>query len=237
MVYHNLLTGHAYLQRLLSFAIMFLFVGCNATTVLLSNFKNDTIGSPPGPVQPTGTVSVSPGGGSVTVVAAPTPDLPSNKWARISHPTAPAPETTLTGDFDGQTGIGNYSLLASMFIPADAGVVTVQFETLVSPQPHLSFFHIDFMPEGDVRIDDGAVRFGHFPRDKSFVLQVNLNITQTTATAEITLLGGEASGNITVDIQPQFLTLARQFGAVKFWVGFQHQATFFVDDVIVTRKK
>jgi hypothetical protein len=128
MVYHNLLTGHAYLQRLLSFAIMLLFIGCNATTVLLSNFKNDTVGSPPGPVQPTGTVSVSPGGGSVTVVAAPHPNLPANNWARISHPTAPAPETTLTGDFDGQTGIGNYSLLASMFIPSGSGVVTVQFE-------------------------------------------------------------------------------------------------------------
>lgn len=237
MIYHNLTAGYAYPLRLLYFAVMFLFVGCNSTTVLLSNFKNDTVGSPPGPVQPTGTVSVSPGAGSVTVVAAPRPDLPSNNWARISHPTAPSPETTLTGDFEGQTGIGDYSLLASMFIPADAGVVTVQYETLVSPQPHLVFFHLDFMPEGDVRIDDGAVRFGHFPRDQSFVLQVNLDITQTTATAEVTLLGGEASGNTTVNIQPLLLPLARQFGAVKFWVGFQHEATFFVDDIIVTRKK
>jgi hypothetical protein len=93
------------------------------------------------------------------------------------------------------------------------------------------------MPEGDVRIDDGAVRFGHFPHDQSFVLQVNLDISQTTATAEVTLLGGEASGNTTANIQPLLLPLARQFGAVKFWVGFQHEATFFVDDIIVTRKK
>jgi hypothetical protein len=237
MMYHNPLTKSAYLLRFLSLAGLFLFGGCNSTTVLLSNFKNDTIGSPPGATQPTGTVSVSPGAGSITVVAAPNPDLPSNKWAHISHPTAPAAETTLTGDFEGQTGIGSYSLIASMYIPAGAGVVTVQFETLVSPQPHLSFFHIDFMPEGDVRIDDGSVTFGHFPRDQSFVIQVNLNITQTTATAEVTLLGGEASGNTTVNIQPVFLPLARQFGAVRFWVGFQHEASFFVDDILVTRKK
>lgn len=237
MIRYNHLRRTTYLLGLFSFAVLFFSGSCNSTTVLLSNFKNDTVGSPPAPTQPTGTVSVSPGAGSVTVVAAPNPDLPANKWAHISHPTAPSPETTLTGDFEGQTGIGNYSLIASMFIPADAEVVTVQFETLVSPQPHLSFFHIDFMPEGDVRIDDGAVRFGHFPRDKSFVLQVNLNITPTTATAEVTLLGGEASGNITADIQPVLLPLARQFGAVKFWVGFQHEASFFVDDILVTRKK
>ena len=216
---------------------LLLLGGCNSTTVLLSNFKNDTIGSPPAPAQPTGTVSVNPGSGSVIVVAAPNPDLPSNKWAQINHPNAQTPETTLTGDFEGATGVGNYSLVASMYIPSGAGVVTVQFETLVSPQPHLSFLHLDFMPEGDVRVDDSAVRFGNFPRDQAFVLNVTLDITATNATAEITLLGGSASGNQTVNIQPLLLPLARQFGAVKFWIGFQHEASFFVDDILVTRKK
>lgn len=237
MKFPNLSIRSTSLLFLVSLTGLFLHAGCTSTTVLLSNFKNDAIGSPPAPAQPTGTVSVSPGAGSVTVVAAPNSDLPANKWAHISHPTAQSAETTLTGDFDGQTGVGDYSLLASIYIPSGAGVVTLQFETLVSPQPHLSFFHIDFMPEGDVRIDDGAVRFGHFPRDRTFAVQVHLIITQTTATAEVTLLGGEASGNTTVNIQPLFLPLARQFGAVKFWVGFQHEASFFVDDILVTRKK
>jgi hypothetical protein len=88
-----------------------------------------------------------------------------------------------------------------------------------------------------VRVDDGTVRFGHFPRDQSFVLQVNLDITATTATAEVTLLGGSASGNTTVNIQRALLPLARQFGAIKFWIWFQHKACFFVDDILVARKK
>lgn len=230
-------TGCENYFRVVAFLGLLLLSACTSTTILLSNFSSDTIGSPPAPAQATGTVSVDPGSGSVVIVAAPNPQLPSNKWAQINHPVAQSQQTTLTGDLVQPTGIGNYGLIASVFIPSGAGVVTVQFETLVSPQPHLSFFHLDFMPEGDVRIDDGAVRFGHFPRDQSFVLQVNLSITATTATAEVTLLGGTASGNKTVNIQPIFLPLSRQFGAVKFWVGAQHQASFFVDDIVVTKKR
>lgn len=216
---------------------LLLLSACGSTTVLLSNFTDDTIGSPPASAQATGTVTTDPGAGSITVVAAPNPSLPANKWAQISHPTAPSKETTLTGNFSRFDGVGNYALLASLYIPSGSGVVTVQFETFhQGPHPNLSFLHLDFMPEGDVRIDDSNVRFGQFPRDQSFVLSVNLVITETTAIAEITLLGGSASGDTNVSIQPVLLPLARQFGAVKFWIGFQHQGSFFVDDILVTRK-
>ena len=213
---------------------VFVLNGCNSTTVLLANFKNDNIGSPPGATQPTGTVSLNTGSGSITVVAAPNANLPANKWALINHPSQPTPETTLTGRFSRFFGLGQYGLLASLHIPRNAGVVTVQFESFNQLG---SFLHLDFMPEGDVRVDDNAnARFGHFPRDTNFVLSVSLNITSTTATAEITLLGPGASGNRTVNVQPILLPVARQFGAVKFWVGFQHRASFFVDDIVVTRK-
>ena len=220
-----------------SLLVMLLASACSSTTVLLSNFKDDSIGSPPATTQPTGTVSVDAGAGSIIVVAAPNGNLPSNNWAQISHPAAQTNPTMLTGHFSRFDGIGKYALIASMFIPSGAGVATLQFETSkLTPQPNLSFFHLDFMPEGDVRIDDGATRFGQFPRDQTFVVQVSLDITATTGTAEITLLGGSASGNTTVNIQPLFLSLARKIGAVKFWMGFQHQGSFFVDDIVVTRK-
>ena len=204
---------------------------CNSSTALLVNFKNDNIGSPPGPAQPTGSVSINTGAGSINVVAAPNPNLPSNKWALISHPNQPTSETTLTGRFARFFGLGKYALLTSMHIPRNAGVVTVQFESFNELG---SFLHLDFMPEGNVRIDDSNVRFGHFPRDTNFVLSVNLNITSTAATAEITLLGSGASGNITTNVQTILLPVARQFGAVKYWIGFQHRASFFVDDILVT---
>ncbi|HET8735111.1 MAG TPA: hypothetical protein VFM69_00800 [Pricia sp.] len=225
-----------YLLILSLFIGILLATGCSSTTVLLANFKNDTIGSPPAAAQPTGTVSLVPGAGIITVVAAPRPELPVNNWCQIGHPTAQSDLTQLTGKFT-QFGIGSYGLLASMHIPSGSGVVTVQFEASEeSPLPFGDFLHLDFMPEGDVRIDDGSSRFGNFPRDKNFVLSVNLVITATTATAEISLLGGEASGSTNVTIGSNVLALARQFGAVSFHVGFLHKATFFVDDIIVTRK-
>ena len=216
---------------------LFLMSSCKSTTVLLANFKNDNIGSPPAAAQPTGTVSLKTGGGSITVVSAPLPSLPSNKWALITHtagpPTNPTEETTLTGVFSNFFGLGKYGLLCSMHIPSGAGVVTVQFESF---NQQASFMHLDFMPEGDIRVDDNNnIRFGHFPRDVNFVLSVSLNITAAAATVEISLLGAGASGNTTVNVQPAFLNVAKQFGAVKYWIGFQHTARFFVDDILVTR--
>ena len=215
--------------------IALLMNGCKSTTVLLANFNNDNIGSPPATSQATGTVSVISGGGSV-IVNSPNNTIKSKKWCGISHPFNNSDPAELTGNFT-QFGKGKYGLLASLYIPDKEEVVTVQFEaSKQSPLPFGPFLHLDFMPEGDVRIDDGIQRFGQFPRNQNFVLSVNLNITDVAATAEITLLGANASGNTTVQISQNVLPLARQFGAVKFWVGFQHRATFFVDDIIVTRK-
>jgi hypothetical protein len=226
------ISGRLFLLTVSAISI-FLLYGCTATTVLLANFNNDAIGSPPSATQSTGTVVLNNGQGSITVVAAPNSQQPSNKWAMINHPAAPTAETELIGVFSKPMGTGKYGLICSMHIPRGAGVVTVQFETF---QHNADFMHLDFMPEGDVRIDDGNVRFGHFPRDTNFVLSVALDIRSNAATAEITLLGPGASGNITANVQPIFVPVARQFGSVKFWVGFQHQARFFVDDIVVTRK-
>ncbi len=219
-------------------SVVALFPSCQSTTVLLANFKNDAIGSPPATAQPTGTVSVDAVGGTVTVVASPNSTLPTNNWARIVRTSPQSNPTGLTGQCT-QFGTGQYGLLTSLFIPSGSGVVTVQFEaSKQSPLPFGHFMHLDFMPEGDVRVDDGPVRFGKFPRNQVFVLSAVLNITATAATVEVTLqgAGGNASGNTTVNIASNVLPLARQFGAVRFHIGFPHQGTVFVDDIIVTRR-
>jgi hypothetical protein len=216
--------------------LLFLSTACNSTTVLLANFNSDNVGSPAASTQATGTVSLDPGAGSVTIVAAPAPALPADKWVQISHPTTPSPQTGMRGVFARFDGVGNYWLLASLYIPDGTGAVTVQFEPFIEPNEYFGFMHLDFMPEGDVRIDDGPVRFGHFPRDLAFVLSVNLVITATTATAHISLIGEGTSGSIDVSVNPSLLSAARQFGAVRFWMGFQWQGSFFVDNILVTRR-
>jgi hypothetical protein len=216
--------------------LLVLSTACNSTTVLQASFNSDTAGSPPASAQATGTVSLSPGAGTIVVVDAPAPGLPANKWVRISHPTTPSPETVMRGTFSRFDGIGNYTLLASLFMPSGTGAATVQFESFSgSVNSAASFLHLDFMPEGDVRVDDGPVRWGHFPRDQPFVLSVNLVITATTATAHFGLLGAGTSGTQDVNINPAWLSVARQFGAVRFWMGFQWTGSFFVDDILVTR--
>lgn len=217
--------------------LLAVLTGCQSTTVLLANFNSDTVGALPAITQATGTVSFDLGAGSVTVVDAPASGLPANKWAQISHPAAPSPQTAMTGHFTSPGGPGNYGLLTSLFIPSGAGIVTVQFEPFGQPpSSYVNFMHLDFMPEGDVRVDDGPVRFGRFPRDQVFTLSVSLAITATDATVSITLLGAGASGSIDVPVDPTLAVMARNFGAVKFWMGFQSQGTFFVDNVLVTRR-
>lgn len=219
--------------------LVVLLTACNSNTVLLVNFNSDTVGSPPGTVQSTGTVALDVGAGTVTVVAAPAAGMPNNKWGRISHPTAPSAQTAMRCNFENVSGPGHYGLISVMYIPSGTGVVTIAFEPAGQPaSSYLNFLHIDLMPEGNVRInDDSKTLFGSFPHDQSFTLNVVLDITDSSATAEVSLVGGVASGNTTVTIEPAFMPIARQFGAVRYWMGFQHQGSFFVDDVLVTRAK
>lgn len=210
--------------------------GCTSTTVLLANFNGNTAGAPPAAAQSVGSVSLDPGAGTVTVVSAPASGLPNNTWVRIHHPTAPSPQTAMRGDFSRFDGVGSYSLLASLFIPSDSGIVTLQFEPFgAGPASYANFLHFDFMPEGDIRVNDGA-RFGRYPRDRAFVVSVRLNITETGASAAIRLFGQGTSGEREVTVQPNLLGLARRFGAVRFWMGFQSRGAFFVDDILVTRR-
>ncbi len=153
----------------------------------------------------------------------------------------PTAVTVLEATFNNDTvnsppadGLGNYGVLASFVIPSTTkGIVSLAFQPDFNQE--VRFLHIDFMPEGNVRVDDGATRFGQFPKDKNFTVSVKLAITSTTATAEITLFGTGASGSTTVNVDPLLMVPARRFGAVRPFMGFQQPGTFFVKDIIVTR--
>ena len=209
---------------------------CGTTTVLHATFDTEPVGGPPAATQPIGTVTTANGAGSVTVAGSPVPGEQSH-WARIRHPNQPAPETVLRAQFDAPHGPGKYGLLCVLFIPSGTGVATVQFENFGgSIGSAADFMHLDFMPENNVRINDDpnpSHRFGTFTRDKSFVLSVQIDSTVNPPKATVTLLGAGASGSADV---PNLPAIANQFGAVRVWMGFQFTGTFFVDDILVTRR-
>jgi hypothetical protein len=213
-------------------AALFTFASCQSTTVLLANFNTEAVGAPPAVNQPTGTVAFSDGAGSVRVAASPTGS--GSNWLRISHPTQPAPETVMRATFDSFHGTGKYGLLASIFIPSGTGAVTLQLESFNgSIQSAAELLHIDFMPENNIRLnDDNSTRFGSFPRDQAFVVSVQVDNAASPPTATVAVLGAGTSGSKTVNLP----AIANQYGAVRFWMGFQWTGTFFVDDILVTKR-
>lgn len=217
---------------------MFL-TGCG-TTVFQSSFNSNAVGGAPSPNQATGTIQVSGGAGSVTIVSAPPNN--SGNWAQVRRGGAQDPVATMQCNFAKFQQDGTYSMLAVMFIPSNSGLATVEFDT--SPQggpASQGFLHLDFLQESQgnkVRInDDDSRTFGHFPRDQAFTLSANLVISSTAATAHVDLLGtasGSQDINLVTSMTPLFL--ARQFGAVKFFMGFPWSGLFDTTDIVITRK-
>lgn len=133
-------------------------------------------------------------------------------------------------------GDGSYTLLASLFIPSGSGLATVEFETSAQASPSFfGFTHLDFLQNNTVRInDDNGQTFGTFPRDQFFAIAIRLDLSPTSATAHAELFGTGASGTKDFNVTP--VALARQFGAVKFWMGVPWNGSFQVTDILVTRK-
>lgn len=212
-----------------------LLAGCESETLFHGKFDSEAVGAAPSVNQIVGTVSLDEGAGTVRVVGPP-PGATTN-WAQISHPTAPSPQTAMRCNLSQFKGDGTYGLLAVLFIPSGTGVATIQFEPFTGgPSSYLNFLHLDFMPNNTVRVDDGAAVFGTFPRDQFFTVSVNLEIAPTSAVAHFQLFGANTSGTLDYPLNPGWLVLARQFAAVRFWMGFQHSGSFLVDDIVVTRK-
>jgi hypothetical protein len=219
--------------------LLLLLTGCGSVTLFQSNFNSNTVGAPPAHNQATGTIDVSGAPGSVVIVSA--PRNATGNWAQIQRIGQQAPISVMQCNFSQFQGDGSYSLLAVLFIPSGSGLATVEFDTFAQANPpSTGFLHLDFMQNNTVRInDDNGQVFGTFPRDQFFTLAANLEITSSSATAHLNLFGAGASGtkdlNIVSNVTPLFL--ARQFGAVKFWMGFPWNGSFDVTNILVTRKK
>lgn len=200
------------------------------TTVLDANFDGNTFNAPAARV---GSLYFEPPNG-VNVVETPHPDIQRSTWCRIGFP-ASGPNNSLKGEFSRFDGAGNYTITATMFIREGSDIVTLQFEPYgTGPVDRLHFLHIDFTPQGQVRIDDGPI-FGTYPEGRVFKLRVNLAISDSAATARVMLSGTGATGTIEYNLPSQSMTFARRFGAIRFYVNLGH-GQLFLDDILVTRR-
>jgi hypothetical protein len=217
--------------------LVLLMSACPSTTLLSVKFNADAVGAAPGATQTVGTLSLDDGAGSIQVVEQPAPTVSATKWVRLSHPASPSPQTSMRGQMTASAGDGSSTLTAALYIPAGTGVVTVQLEPFGMPETsYFNFIHVDLMPDGVLRIGDGPTTFGHFPHDQVFILVLNITASSAAATVRVSLLGSGTSGSLDVPIPAPLLNAARQFGAVRIWMGFQHKGQFYVDDVLVSKK-
>jgi hypothetical protein len=207
--------------------------GCAAGTLPSAHPGGDATGTG----RTTGLISFDEASGTVRVLAPPPGG--SSPWMPVRSPTTPSPRSAVLGNFSQFRGDGTYTLTAAVLIPRDAGVVTLQFEPFGHGQAiYGNFLHLDFMPNNTVRVDDkNSVVFGSFPRDQVFVVLVTLNLSTTSTTPHFGILGAGASGSLDYTVDPALQSVARQFGAVRFWTGSRHTGSFTADDVLAARAR
>ncbi len=222
--------------------VVMTLTGCASTTLFKSDFDPSAIGQPPAHAQPVGTADVS---GSIAVIGPPV--SPSGKWVAVRRAAtppdqSPSPLAIFQGNLVSSQGVGTYTFSTVLYLPSGTNnVATIQFDRFGWPVSDVTggFLHIDFLPDNTVRIDDKeSTKFGQFPRNQAFIVQVTLNIHPTAPTARIVLSGAGAAGETTYAIStPVFVSWAQQFGAVKLWMGFPRTGEFDATQIVVTYKK
>jgi hypothetical protein len=171
--------------------------------------------------------------GSVIVIAPPV--TPSGKWVQIARPTADSDVAGFQGNFSAFRGAGEYTFTTTVFMPSGSGIATIQFEPFGQPVSDVgSFLHIDLMPDDKVRIDDDdASKFGLFPRDQPFIVQVTLDINSSSPSAHIVLSG--AGTRRAADRSSSPPAPWRSGSAPSGWDGLPNTGRFDATNIVVSR--
>jgi hypothetical protein len=210
-----------------------LLAGCAGDTLFQSDFARFPTHWPPIGEQEVGTTAVDPVSDQYVWSGGP------NGWVWISREDSePVPRAALVCNFSEARGDGTYVFSTVLYVRHGAGAATIQFEPWNQPVTNYGngFLHLDLMPDNSVRIDDNnATKFGTFPRDQEFILQVTLNIN-STPTVRILLSGAGASGEADYTILPPYVALARQFGAVRLWMGEPSTEFCLATNIVVRRQ-
>jgi hypothetical protein len=210
-----------------------LLAGCAGETVFQSDFAKFYTHSPPIGNQKVGTSAVDPVSDQYVWATGP------SGWVWISRDyfSDPVPRAALLCQFAEFKGDGTYVFSTILYMPTGTGAATIQFEPFGQSVTSYAdgFLRLDLMPDNTVRIDDNnATTFGIFPRDQVFILQVTLKINPTP-TARILLSGAGASGEREYTILPVYAWRARQYGAIRLWIGYPWSGYFEATSIVVKR--
>ena len=213
-----------------------LFTSCSNETLFQSNFDSTPINDPPAHNQQVGTINIDGPAGAAKIVASPIDA--SGRWVQVTRLNGQQSVSGIQCNFLKFIGDGKYTFSSLLFIPSGSGLVTIQFEPFgQSVSTYTNFLHIDFTQDNKVRIDDNDdTKFGSFPRNQSFIVQVTLDINATQPKADIVLSGAGATGEKEYIIAAPFRTLAHQFGAVRLWMGFPWTGNFDANTIVVTHQ-
>jgi hypothetical protein len=236
--------GH-WARRITWLAACVLLSGCGSQTVFQSDFAH--LGSPPTPLgsQRVGSILIDPlsdqysiadpnGGLVITRSGFPPGRSPIVETAAVQCNFGRDPFSNSTAPFHGD---GTYVFTTFLYMPTGTGAATIQFEPFGQPVRDYGkgFLHLDFLPDNTMRLDDDdGTKFGAFPRDQWFFLQVTLKITATPS-VHLLLSGAGASGERDYTVRPPFVPLARQFGAVRLWIGAPWNGYFKANTIVATR--
>lgn len=223
--------------KLRVFFIVSLFVllsSCSDKILYHATFDNDPINQPPLNAQKVGTAQTDGGTNDVIVISE--PQNPPGKWVRIKREASTTNLSSFQGTLNEFKGNGVYDISATLIIPEDTGTVSIQFERFNQPiNQYESFMHIDFLESNQMRInDDTNTVFGTFPRNHLFIIKVTLNINDTSSNAKIVLAGVGTSGESSYIIP--FNSFAKQFGAVRLWMGNLSTGEFKATNILVKLK-
>ena len=219
-------------RKVIALACCVSLVGCAGTTLFQSDFARYPPHWPPIGNQKVGTAEVDPVSDQYVSSGGPT------GWVRISREDSqPVPRAALLCHLSEFKGDGTYVFSTVLSMRSGTGAATIQFEPFNQPVTNYGggFLHLDLMPDNSVRVDDNdATKFGTFPRDQEFVLQVTLKI-DSTPRAHILLSGAGASGEAEYAILPAYVPLARQFGSVRLWMAAPWPGFFDAANIVVKR--
>ena len=213
-----------------------LFTSCSNETLFQSNFDSTPVNDPPAHNQQVGTINIDGPSGAAKIIASPIDA--SGRWVQVTRANGQQSVSGIQCNFSKFIGDGKYTFSSLLFIPSGSGLVTIQFEPFGQPVgTYLNFLHIDFTQDNKVRIDDNDdTKFGSFPHNQSFIVQVTLDINATEPKVNIVLSGAGASGEKDYTIAAPFRTLAHQFGAVRLWMGFPWTGNFAANTIVVTHQ-
>ena len=214
-----------------------LLAACAQQTLFQSNFNSTAAGQPPSHAQPVGTVNISGPPGSVIVVASPVQTEANGFLIAPTPQMIRKPSLLSKATSRSSPAMAVIPAMQACSFPPARNSGDLQFEQFNQSVANSfnGFLHLDFPKDGTIRIDDlPGTGGGEIPHDQPFIVQVTLNIN-ATPTAHVLAGAGGRQGSYA--IQTPLIPLARQFGAVRLWMGLPWTGPFDATNIVVTKSQ